>query len=333
MIEFLRSVKLTLGILTAIALMSVWGTLAPHRNIYHHPFYLGALCLLGLNVLLCLAPRLKILKGRFSLKKGGFLLSHSGILVILFGALISLVFSIRTLVWLGPGDTVDKIPTRGMTFEPLGFALTLQRFSMQIHPTGIPDHYVSHVLVHGPDTQERSVAIAVNHPFKKNSYRVFQSSYRLRSSQLVQFAYLSPNDEIQHIEVMVPGEPVTIETKECPLLMVKGLRYEPHFFMAGPNEIGSHSLQPHNPAVQVLLQCGEGEPETGWLFLSGRRFRDFDGGLERHLRIVMVDHTYETGLEFVQDPGVKWVLVGAFFLLTGLFLYLISGFCKGERNT
>jgi cytochrome c biogenesis protein len=323
------SVRLTRVILTVFILLSVWGTLDPESNLYYHPVYLGTLSLLGLNIFACLLKRMRTTWRRLTIKTFGYVLSHTGILVILAGALISLVFSARSIVWLGTGDTVSEIPARGGKAETLGCTLMLKEFRVDLHPSGSPGQFVSSMIVSCPGHADGEYGISVNNPLKIDRYRVFQSGFRLDPAQHVTLELDSPDRTGQRFNLQVPGDAVELKADENQVFRVRGLQYEPDFVLFEPGRAGSRSLFPRNPAVLISVENERDIEEIYWLFLH----HSHHAPGQRHLpvRFASVEQKYETGLEIVRDPGLKWVMSGAVFLTVGLLLYLSAAF-SGETN-
>ncbi|MCD4653845.1 cytochrome c biogenesis protein ResB, partial [bacterium] len=130
----------------------------------------------------------------------------------------------------------------------------------------------------------------------------------------------------------IMGKPVYLETPNCKSLMIQAVRYEPDFIMAGPERIGSRSIQPNNPAVLIQVKCGEEKPESQWLFLNHKTVHTsvLEAGLT--IQFDSVNQQYDTGLEVVRDPGSPWVAVGALLLVAGLCLYMTSMKKMGVKN-
>ncbi|MBN1879213.1 cytochrome c biogenesis protein ResB [bacterium] len=333
MIGFLSSIRMTLILLSILAILSIWGTLSPFSHIYYHPGYFAILCLLAVNILICAGKRLRPNKYRFSFKTNGYLLTHLGILVILAGSLISLVYGLRVLIWLGPGDAVETIENHRGTIEKLGFTLILDRFRLDIHPSGMPADFVSDIIVKEAGLPDKRSSITVNHPLKIVPYRIFQSSYRLHSVQSVTVGIKQDGKDKRLIQMKAPGSPVIIDREEGFTLSMAVLRYEPDFVIGKNGSVGSRSIYPRNPAIRVALQDSRDDYSEHWLFLNHPDSHSGGTWKDMTLRFESVEQIYDTGLEVVRDPGTGWVAVGAICLVTGLMLYLIPlRKLGGDRN-
>lgn len=326
---FLGSVRLTIVLLAALLVMSVWGTLAPHRNVYHTPGYYAVLVMLAVNLILCSTQRL-IKRRRFGQREWGYLLTHLGILLLLAGALISLITGFRALIFLSPGETVNRLVyspddsgIAEQTPVDLGFSMTLKQFVLDLRDNGMPGEFTSEIHLELPGENTRDAAITVNHPLKINGYRVYQASYRLSRRQTVTLSIQRPGEMVpRSFPVVVGGDPLKISTAACDPLVISGLQYEPDFVMSGPGRFGSRSILPRNPAVRLSLRCGSSETETQWLFLRHRDVHHMPPAEGMDVQFVSVDQQYDTGLEIVKDPGTFWVTAGALLLTAGLMAYL-----------
>ncbi|MGB3975622.1 MAG: cytochrome c biogenesis protein ResB [bacterium] len=331
MIKILGSIRLTLVILTIIIILSIWGSLDPEGKLYYHPVYLGSLSLLGLNILTCVLKRVK--NGRLTMKSAGYFLSHIGFLVILLGALTSLVFGFRTLVWLGEGDRISDISIGGNILESLGCAVVLQSFEIDLHDSGMPDRYVSRVLVSCPDRPEQEHEILVNKPLKVNEYRLFQSSFRLQPVQTATLEMKLPDDTWRRFDIRVPGEAVELETGDIGSLRIRGLQYEPDFVLYDSRRAGSRSAFPLNPAVLISVENERDDADVFWTFLHHRHHDHMAEIRSPSIYFAAVDQAYQSGIEIVRDPGMKWVMIGGVLLMAGLGLYLAAALFKEiDRN-
>ncbi len=331
MMGFLGSVKLTLIILTVITLLSILGTLAPDLDIYYHPSYHAVLALLAINIFACASRRIAHFRFPLSARQYGYVFSHAGILIILCGSLVSLVYGTRILTWIGPGESVDRITDHRGIEEMLGFSITLERFRLDVLPSGMPSEFTSDVIITRPDLPDMASAVTVNHPLKIDSYRIFQSSYRLHRIQTINLGLTGPGMDATQLQLAVPGSSQILTDQDGKTFSISALRYEPDFVIDG-HGIGSRSPYPKNPAVQIVLQDVEGLQEERWLFMHHDRFHMSDTWRNISFRFESVDQIYDTGLEIVRDPGTRWVGAGAVILIAGLLLYLFPFFLTGGHR-
>ncbi|MBN1296023.1 cytochrome c biogenesis protein ResB [bacterium] len=324
MMPLLSSVTLTLLVLSSILLMSIWGTLAPERNVYYSPAYIGALIVLAINLLACTLRRLRRFPHRFQRMDWGYYATHIGIMTILAGALVSLLTGIRVTAWIAAGETISQIRDMHDRVIDPGFECTLQRFILELHGSGMPDDFISYVSVAVPGNPPFDTRITVNHPLSVNGYRLYQSSYRLAEHQSVT---LGVHDfglsEHREVELVTGRDPIVLDRGDGDLLEIQAVRYEPDFVMMGPGRFGSRSLNPRNPAVLIRWRKGTADPEMKWVFLHhATMHRDTDTPL-LDFSLDHVDQEYDSGLEYVRDPGRSWVTAGACLLILGLFIYLL----------
>ena len=123
-------------------------------------------------------------EGRLYGEKGrlGYLgssLVHLSLLLFIAGGMVSLMTSIRGYVLLEPGQSASEAVIGDGSSVPLGFTLELDRFEVSFydeHP-GRPKSYTSYVNITGPGMEPRYTDIRVNHPFERNGFTVYQSSY------------------------------------------------------------------------------------------------------------------------------------------------------------
>jgi len=330
LMETLGSVRLTLIVLAALLIMSIWGTLAPHRNVYHSPGYYAALILLAINLTVCTSRRLARKGRRFRQREWGYLCTHLGMLIILGGALVSLLMGFRALVFLQPGETINRLirspddaDTGPGEIISLGFEITLKRFHLELQDSGMPKEFTSELHLAPDGEAPRDAVITVNNPLEINGYNIYQASYQLSRRQPVTLSVRSAgNTGVQEYALVTGEKPLTLSGESCSPLIITALRYEPDFVMSGPGRFGSRSILPRNPAVQVSVRCGSDEPVTQWLFLRHRDVHHPPPGDGLDIRFTAVDQQYDTGLEFVKDPGTPWVTAGALILIAGLMLYL-----------
>lgn len=330
LIVALASVKLTVVLLSLLTIISIAATFLPHLNLYYSPVYITILVLTGLNLSVCSLRRMHRLKWRITQRSAGYLATHLGLLTILIGATITLVGGERYNIWLSKGMTISEIQIHSdesQSFQsiPLGMELTLNDFELKLHDSGMPDAFTSFVSIAEDGQPERETQISVNDPLTINGFTYYQSNYRVDPDLKVSLRFMmDPWDTAVVREFQIDGEPSQLQLDDQVTLDVAVLRYEPDFVMAGPDRIGSRSALPRNPAILVGTQKQGHSPETQWLFLRHKNIHDSDSGKNMMITFESVEHSFETGLEVVRDPGTVWVATGAILLVLGLFVYLLS---------
>jgi len=331
-LALLKSVKLGMGLLAAIAIASAVGTLiqqnagAPQpagdtygvldrlglTALYHSWWFLSLLSLLVLNIAVCVFSRV----GRL-VRRPGMMMVHVSALFIAAGALIGAIWGAKGYVVLREGEQTDCFESRvrGVTERiPLGFTIGLDDFILERYG------YVQ-VREHGADDIENVPA--------QEGYKgvVFDGRFSVEVLKIV------------------PDFRMSIET----------------------GEITSASARFDNPAVQIRIGRNDDE-EVRWVFArypeahpspdalpldaqfrleSSGRIKDFksklwieqDGTKVLAKTIEVNDplvyngyHFYQssyddqtmswTGLQVVKDPGVPVVYIGFAMLCLGTFIDL-----------
>ena len=136
-LNFLGSVRLALILFWLLIIVSFIGAVLPQelrQYVFAAPWFLGLLMVFSLNILICTINRISV-----SRKKIGSTIVHLAVLLILFGSLISYLFSIRGVMELEEGQSLDRI-NLGCKIQPLGFRVHLDDFSLVWYST-TPDKY------------------------------------------------------------------------------------------------------------------------------------------------------------------------------------------------
>lgn len=122
---------------------------------------------------------------RGHLRESGSLLFHTSILVVLAGATIAKLFGASGQVLIVEGDTFvdstlnyDSI-AEGRLFADRrsGFELTLNNFTVEWHPSGVPRLYESDVTITDGSGQQRRTTVRVNEPLKIDGRNVYQIAW------------------------------------------------------------------------------------------------------------------------------------------------------------
>jgi len=157
-----RSVKLTVVLLSLIALTCIIGAILEHvpltpadevsgiasvlrwwfrwHDIYRSPFFVALLALLAMNVVVCSVRAFR----RPNRRNFGWMLTHTSIIVILIGVFIGTVTSEMGMVKLYEGTSSATVNRgNGTTFD-LGFTIALEEFSVQYYDAPIERLVVFH---------------------------------------------------------------------------------------------------------------------------------------------------------------------------------------------
>ncbi|MGB6848791.1 MAG: cytochrome c biogenesis protein CcsA, partial [Thermoanaerobaculia bacterium] len=143
------------------------------------PWFLGALALLGINLLCSLWVRWPW--GRFRI---GFVLTHGSMVLILLGSLVTYLSKVEGQLALWEGQESNVFVDAGTPGEvashTLPFSVRLDAFEIDYHPgTRRPAMFRSRVQVNDPSIGEPWPAvIEMNHELSYGGYKFFQTSYQ-----------------------------------------------------------------------------------------------------------------------------------------------------------
>ncbi|MFA5864318.1 MAG: cytochrome c biogenesis protein ResB [Phycisphaerae bacterium] len=112
------------------------------------------------------------------------MLTHISILLVLAGALVTKIFAVDGQLSIVEGQTLEHY-TIGQNTMPLGFAVTLNRFTVGFYPGGdFPRSFESQITILEPATGgNQSRIISMNHPTEYKGYTFYQSSYSQEDGQ------------------------------------------------------------------------------------------------------------------------------------------------------
>jgi cytochrome c biogenesis protein len=132
------------------------------------------------------APGLAAEKGRA--RESGSLLFHWALFLILIGAVYGKGFGFRGQATIVEGETwteahasYDLPPDEGRFFTEgmhTGFQVRLEDFDATYHPSGLPEDFVSRLVVTGGEEDESGEReVRVNHPLSLAGVRLYQQGY------------------------------------------------------------------------------------------------------------------------------------------------------------
>jgi len=374
LLGFLGSVKLTVFILSFIAIASVLGTLikqnAPAEeyiytypetiiriidffklyDVYHAPWFIGALIVFAINLVLCTFTRLFIKRSVFYLPDEKTLSS------------MEINFKLKKDV---EGDILSLIKKRfkkkiyegedGLIFEKNPFSrygVPLIHISILFiligSLVGLLWGYRGFLVLHKSDIKERFLLRD-----KEPKEMTLGFAIRCKDFNISFYPDGSPKDYVTTVEVIEKGNIVLErDIRVNNPLNYKGLHfyqssygvsplfvfkidgkdiklkehdeYEAEGFIMIPIRFEA-SIHNFGPGVQVAY-LEDGEPKTTWFLrdISKMRQKNLGG------RVVSLEDIKEdlwTGLEITYDPGVSIVWIGFGLLLLGLYInfFVISG--------
>jgi len=253
----------------------------------------------------------------------GPFMTHVGLLLLLVGGGVMMVFGLKTMLWLGPGESADALHLHGAgehaegAHHALPFTITLNDFQVELNPQGMVKQYRSDVTITPRVGASFDHRIEVNHPLRHAGYNFYQASY--------QPAY----DRVARLTVAVVDTtgadlqpPVAVPFGErFPLgdgLEAEAVRFLPDA-RVGQNGLHNASLDHRNPAFLFrVLRAGE-EIGTQWSFVAfpTMRIGSFDA---LGLAVRGYDPAYATGLEVTRAPMAALVWAGIVLCSAGLLL-------------
>lgn len=347
------SVKTTIFLLTAIALIAIIGTLIPQQkepaqyitqygpilyrlfdllgffNLYASWYFRLLLVLLFFNLIICSIKRLPRVTARGRLTRREWLgrlgphITHLSLVVILIGALIGNIWGFKGFVNIPQGDQTASIFLRGSGEEKdLGFTVRCEMFEKSYYSgSEIPSEYLSDLVILEDGKEVVKKRIQVNDPLRYKGINFYQSSYGVLPSP--------PEKRRAELEIIPKGKnsnAFRIQLGEGETKQIQGTNLKVElvtlildFILAEGNRILSRSDQPNNPAVQVNIYQNGKLSYKGWSFL---RHPDFHGSKDDSHQVKFIQYSGGekpfTGLMVVKDPGIPVVMAGFVIMVIGL---------------
>ena len=191
---FLASSLLLYGLIGALLILSITGTLIPQGevpqwyfrrfgvwagillrlrldNVYHSAPFIILLVLLGLNLSWCTWRRQAGLGRRRDL-----LLTHIGVLIVLAGGFVTAIWSLRGSLPLTVGEMSDRVEDGAKEFR-LPFAVRLDRFTIDRYDSGRIKQFRSDVEIAEGGSPAVRGSVAVNAPLRWKGWTIYQAGY------------------------------------------------------------------------------------------------------------------------------------------------------------
>jgi hypothetical protein len=216
-----RSVKLTVVLLSLIALTCVIGAVLEHaplspagevsglgavlrwwfrwHDIYRSPFFVVLLALLAVNVVVCSVRAFR----RPSRRNFGWLLTHTSIIVILIGVFIGTLTSEMGMMKLYDGASSATVSRGNGTAFDLGFTVALEEFSVEYYDVPVERLVVFH------DGAEQAIPATVG-----REYRLPNSTAEVRITDRVPHAAASMRVADSERGGLNPGIRVVVEEND-----------------------------------------------------------------------------------------------------------------------
>ncbi len=256
---------------------------------------------------------------RFGISRLGPFMSHIGMLLLVIGGLGGVLFGLKTMVWMAPGDTASVVDLQKkgewITHE-LPFTLRLDDFRLVLNERGQVQQYIATVDV-TPETGETFTQdISVNHPLRQSGYSIYQSSY--------QTAW----DDVRSLEMLLPApdgtmKPVRIGMGERFAVPGTGFEAEAEGFWAhasiGDRGIRHASRNHSNPAFKFGIYDGDQRIGEQIVFLA---MRDQVFGSWRDVPLAVRDYEemFITGFELSKSPWTMLIWIGLLLSSVGIIL-------------
>lgn len=233
----------------------------------------------------------------------GVLVAHVGFVIIAFGTLLywALGYSGQTTIVSGSAVTIPQNGTR----------LRLDRFAYRIEPirtrSGIvyqPIDYVSTLDVTARDGSTRRDVLRVNHPLDIGGTNYYQASYGFA----VPFTITRNGRPV----ASVPSAPLKEGDAFALGDTARSLQYARFIGTIGPSDTIGADPRPNNPGV--VLALFDGDQNIGSVLVPLGRSLDLGAGY----RALVGPYVLYSGIQYRHDPGIPFVLIGAFVLLAGL---------------
>jgi len=256
---------------------------------------------------------------RFGISRLGPFMSHIGLLFLVIGGLGGVLFGLKTMLWMAPGDTarVIEVQKRGEWVDhQMPFEVRLDDFRLDLNERGQVSQYVASVQVTPDGGEPYETDVMVNHPLRQSGYSFYQASY--------QTAF----DEVKWMDVVVegpdgPADPVrTAMGERFPIpgtdLEAVAERFWGHAVIAD-GDIRHGSRSHSNPAFRFGIYRGEERIGDQLVFLAHRGSL-FGSWRERTLAVRDYGELFYTGFEVSRSPLTTLIWIGLLVSSIGLML-------------
>lgn len=321
--KFLASVKLTIWLLSGIAVISLIGTFIPQTTIYSSWWFILLLILFSLNLVVCLLNR-SSLKNR----SWGSFLSHISILVIFLGALIGIIFGQKDILVIAKGQEFNSFVFRGK-HVPLGFSIRLDDFIYNEHIDP-----KEKLLIYKRTSSEKGVCdlegdkrqgllaqIPLDLGIEQN---IGDTGYKIKVLRYIADFVMDTSTKAVFSRSAMPNNPAVEVELKSPQGEVKSAWLFAHF---------PQMHQEISTDLQIIYNWAARQPKD---FIS--KVTILEGGKEILSRDIQVNSplnyggynffqsSYDSqdfnwsGLQVVKDPGVPVIYAGFILLIAGLVM-------------
>ena len=256
-------------------------------------------------------------KGRYSYF--GVYLVHLSVFIILIGALIGSGLGFDAYVNIAEGKTIDSVRLRKTSLsKKLGFSVHCKKFTVEFYDNGAPKEYRSELDFISNGHIALKKTLLVNHPITFRGITFYQSSYGVIPGNKIRLKISKKGDDSAGSILDIESGKLTSLPGDEVKFLVEDIRGD--FMRLGP-------------AALIALKPREGEEIRFWVFqhqesirkripgifekfskLNPASYKPYSFFLER------IETKYYTGLQVNKDPGVSFVWLGCFMMVTGFFI-------------
>ena len=232
----------------------------------------------------------------------GVYLVHLSVLIIMAGAIVGNIWGFAGFININQGATADHLDLDDGRELPLGFALRLDKFTVEFYPDGMPKEYRSEVtfIENGRDAEK--AVLMVNHPAQRHGIDFYQASYGQSVAKLtVNFIRDGQTQSValahgQWSDLAGGGKALLIEAR-------------PEVNMGGMYK---------GPVARVGYQPPEGEPMAVTAFQAGAQIPIRPGPVS--FEILELESVPYSGLQVKHDPGVWLIWLGCTLMVVGFVI-------------
>jgi cytochrome c biogenesis protein len=272
-------------------------------SIYHNPFFIILLGLLGINLIFCTATRI-------NLKKSNVILIHLSVVIILAGSLISLVAGKKGKLQLYEGEIKQEFISKGEKNE-LGFQVRLDDFDIEYYD--ISTHPIMVYVSGNKDIQICNLKIGESCQIKGSEYKVQLMEY---------FPHLQMENGIAVNKSTEPENPaVTVKITKGNVSETRLLVSEfPHLVKGEFADIEAiYSWQPRVKEYKSSISVLENGEKIKEAVIKVNHPFTYRGYTFYQSNYNPEDLTW-SGITVKKDPGVKVVYLGFILLNVSVIL-------------
>ncbi len=258
---------------------------------------------------------------------------HLSLIVILTGGLVSLVTGKRGYIVLEKGETTAVAKLSNDQSIPLGFAVTLNEFTVDFYPDypGRPKSFTSSITVTDSTHKAKDMDVRVNHPLMRNGFTIYQQSYGTADGTA------SAENDTARVAVSLRGLPAEVP----PLVTLDMLLNEDYPVPGFGDSLSVRVVELHRDFQRIQSVSGERNPavrievlvhgKPRWSVYAFENFPGMNMPMQPDLALLFTlreivpggesePDGYYTVLGVVRDRGVPFIWFGALIMMVGLLL-------------